>query len=250
MKSLIISTTLSAHPSSLHSHCHRLSPVSFPVTNSVPIVTGFSTSHNQPSLFRHYQRSSTVLKCRVSTIVSPPAIDDDDKFKFMEAAKKGNLIPLHRCIFSDQLTPVQAYRCLVKEEDDRDAPSFIMESVEQGYENTQVGRYSYVGAQPTMEIVAKETSVTIMNHIKGIKTEKIVENPMEIPKTLMEEWSPQLLDELPRAFCGTRRCRRSRWYLPFRSNINCSGGGWCSCLTLFLGTSCRRRWCSSSFLTL
>lgn len=202
MKSLIISTTLSAHPSSLHSHCHRLSPVSFPVTNSVPIVTGFSTSHNQPSLFRHYQRSSTVLKCRVSTIVSPPAIDDDDKFKFMEAAKKGNLIPLHRCIFSDQLTPVQAYRCLVKEEDDRDAPSFIMESVEQGYENTQVGRYSYVGAQPTMEIVAKETSVTIMNHIKGIKTEKIVENPMEIPKTLMEEWSPQLLDELPRAFCG------------------------------------------------
>ncbi|KAI3971641.1 hypothetical protein MKW92_049938 [Papaver armeniacum] len=203
MKSLIISSTiLSAHPPSLHRHYNRLSHVSFSVTNSVPIVTGFSTFHNQPSLFRRSQLSSTVLKCCVSTVVSPPETVDDDKLKFMEAAKKSNLIPLYRCIFSDQLTPVQAYRCLVKEEDDRNAPSFVMESVEQGYENTQVGRYSYVGAQPTMEIVAKETSVTIMDHIKGTKTEKIVENPMEIPKTLMEEWSPQLIDELPQAFCG------------------------------------------------
>ncbi|KAI3896599.1 hypothetical protein MKX03_023174 [Papaver bracteatum] len=127
---------------------------------------------------------------------------DDDQFRFTEAAKNGNLIPLYRCIFSDQLTPVQAYRCLVKEEDDRDAPSFIMESVEQGYQGTEVGRYSYVGAQPTMEIVAKENSVTILDHIKGTKIEKFVENPMEIPKKLMEEWSPQLLNELPDAFCG------------------------------------------------
>lgn len=63
----------------------------------------------------------------------------DDAVKFKEASKDGNLIPLHRCIFSDQLTPVIAYRCLVKE-DDREAPSFLYESVEPGFRNSTVVR--------------------------------------------------------------------------------------------------------------
>ena len=54
----------------------------------------------------------------------------EDAARFAEAAKSGNLVPLHRCIFSDHLTPVLAYRCLVRE-DDREAPSFLFESVEQ-----------------------------------------------------------------------------------------------------------------------
>lgn len=56
---------------------------------------------------------------------------------FFEASKKGNLIPLYRCIFSDHLTPVLAYRCLVKE-DDRDAPSFLFESVEPGSQGSNI----------------------------------------------------------------------------------------------------------------
>jgi anthranilate synthase component 1 len=59
----------------------------------------------------------------------PNLVDQSEKFQ--EASKNGNLIPLYRCIFSDHLTPVIAYRCLVKE-DDRDAPSFLFESVEPG----------------------------------------------------------------------------------------------------------------------
>ena len=55
----------------------------------------------------------------------------EDRAEFLEASKKGNLIPLYKCIFSDHLTPVLAYRCLVKE-DDREAPSFLFESVEPG----------------------------------------------------------------------------------------------------------------------
>lgn len=57
--------------------------------------------------------------------------------RFMEASKKGNVIPLYKCIFSDHLTPVLAYRCLVKE-DDRDAPSFLFESVEPGFRASNV----------------------------------------------------------------------------------------------------------------
>lgn len=57
--------------------------------------------------------------------------------KFKEAASDGNLIPLYRTIFCDHLTPVLAYRCLVKE-DDRDAPSFLFESVEPGLKVSSV----------------------------------------------------------------------------------------------------------------
>lgn len=57
--------------------------------------------------------------------------------KFKEAAEKGNLVPLYRCVFSDHLTPILAYRCLVKE-DDRDAPSFLFESVEPGLQASNI----------------------------------------------------------------------------------------------------------------
>lgn len=64
-----------------------------------------------------------------------------DEAEFVEASRKGNLVPLHKCIFADHLTPVLAYRCLVKE-DDREAPSFLFESVEPGFRTSQVVRSS------------------------------------------------------------------------------------------------------------
>ncbi|XP_020250357.1 anthranilate synthase alpha subunit 1, chloroplastic-like, partial [Asparagus officinalis] len=144
-----------------------------------------------------------------STLAPPPSFkcaatsvtEKDEKTKFIEASKKGNLVPLYRCIFSDHLTPVLAYRCLVRE-DDREAPSFLCESVEQGSRGTNVGRYSFVGAQPAMEIVAKENLVSVMDHEEGHRTEEIVDDPMKIPQRITEGWSPQCLDELPDVFCG------------------------------------------------
>ncbi|KAL2561291.1 hypothetical protein AAZV13_20G072900 [Glycine max] len=53
-----------------------------------------------------------------------------------------------------------------------------------------------------MEIVAKENVVTIMDHVEGRRSEEIVEDPLVIPRRIMEKWTPQLLDELPEAFCG------------------------------------------------
>ncbi|KAK8579628.1 hypothetical protein V6N13_142800 [Hibiscus sabdariffa] len=140
--------------------------------------------------------TASALKCRSS--LSTPLVTDERNF--LEAAEKGNLVPLYRCIFSDQLTPVLAYRCLVKE-DDREAPSFLFESVEPGSRASSVGRFSVVGAQPTMEIVAKENKVMIMDHEAGSSTEENVEDPMRIPKRISETWKPQLVDDLPDAFC-------------------------------------------------
>lgn len=55
-----------------------------------------------------------------------------------------------------------------------------------------------------MEIVAKENMVSILDHEDGRKTEKFVEDPMEVPRTIMEGWKPLLIDELPNAFCGMK----------------------------------------------
>ncbi|XP_042516407.1 anthranilate synthase alpha subunit 1, chloroplastic-like [Macadamia integrifolia] len=151
--------------------------------------------------FLNLSGSRSCLRTLRCSVLSAPSLVDDGAVKFIEASKDGNLVPLHRCIFSDHLTPVLAYRCLVKE-DDRDAPSFLFESVEQGFRSSNVGRYSVVGAQPTMEIVAKENLVTIMDHEKGCRTEEFVDDPMVIPRRIMENWKPQLIEELPDAFCG------------------------------------------------
>ncbi|KAL6581193.1 ASTRA complex subunit [Orobanche minor] len=129
-----------------------------------------------------------------------PSLVVDEK-RFLEASQNGNLIPLYKCIFSDHLTPVLAYRCLVKE-DDRDAPSFLFESVEPGFHSSNVGRYSVVGAQPAIEIVAKENKVTILDHDAGTVTEKLVEDPMTIPRSISQSWRPQLIQDLPDALCG------------------------------------------------
>ena len=50
---------------------------------------------------------------------------------FKAAAQQGNVVPMHERIFSDHLTPVLAYRCLVRR-DDRSAPSFLFEAVNNG----------------------------------------------------------------------------------------------------------------------
>ncbi|KAL4554468.1 hypothetical protein LXL04_039298 [Taraxacum kok-saghyz] len=145
---------------------------------------------------------SFTLKCSARS--PSPTASVDHSVKFKEASKDGNLIPLYRSIFSDHLTPVLAYRCLVKE-DDRDAPSFLFESVEPGLKASSVGRYSRIGAQPTMEIVAKENMVTVMDHHEGVKTEEFVEDRMVVPRRIMEQWKPQRIDELPDAFCEKKK---------------------------------------------
>lgn len=73
------------------------------------------------------------------------------------------------------------------------------------------GRYSVIGAQPTIEIVAKENMVTIMDHRKGQRTEEIVDDPMTVPRRIMAGWNPQRIDELPEAFCGKKMKIHYMW---------------------------------------
>lgn len=78
---------------------------------------------------------------------------------FKSRAREHNLVPVYTRIMSDQLTPVAAYQRLVR--DDRCAPSFLFESVQNG---TDSGRYSFVGAWPDLEILARGNAVTVLDH--------------------------------------------------------------------------------------
>ncbi|XP_014495087.1 anthranilate synthase alpha subunit 1, chloroplastic isoform X1 [Vigna radiata var. radiata] len=176
-------------------------------TAVMPAKTSLAFSHHivpsgkglYPITFTGASSSRAPLKWRCSSF--PSSYHVEEEAKFVEASKNGNLIPLCQCIFSDQLTPVLAYRILVKE-DDREAPSFLFESAEPSYHASSVGRYSVVGANPTMEVVAKENKVTIIDHESGNLIEKNVDDPIMIPKKISEDWKPCLIDKLPDAFCG------------------------------------------------
>lgn len=77
--------------------------------------------------------SSLVVFCQLYVKLLSVIGAVDQSVKFAEKSKRGNLVPLSQCIFSDHLTPVLAYRCLVNE-NDHESPSFLFDSVESGFD--------------------------------------------------------------------------------------------------------------------
>ena len=72
-------------------------------------------------------------------------------------------IPIGVRLLADQLTPVLAYRRLVAP-DERTAPSFLLESVENG---DRLGRHSILGSRPVVEVVAREHRVETTDRRSG-----------------------------------------------------------------------------------
>lgn len=107
-----------------------------------------------------------------------------DLKSFGKLAQQGNLVPLVRRLMSDHLTPVLAYRRLVSA-DERTAPSFLFESVENG--NT-LGRHSFLGAQPAIEVIAKQDQVTIIDNVKGTSKTTTEQDPLAVPKRITKCW--------------------------------------------------------------
>jgi len=104
--------------------------------------------------------------------------------KGLSAAHRYVAIPLCISLFDDQLTPVLAYRRLVAP-DDREAPSFLFESVEGG---ERQGRHSIIGAQPTMHVVARRHRVVTTSLRPGGEDVMVdCPNPLAVPGQLSAE---------------------------------------------------------------
>ncbi len=78
-------------------------------------------------------------------------------------------VPLGVRLMGDQLTPVLVYRRLVVH-DERTDPSFLLESVEGGQ---RIGRYSLMGAQPLVELIARGHEIKVRDRRAGAPAEAL-----------------------------------------------------------------------------
>lgn len=114
-------------------------------------------------------------------------------------------VPICASLLDDQLTPVVAYRRLVAT-DEREAPSFLLESVEGG---ERQGRHSILGAQPVMEVIARRNQVTVIDRRAGSVRETTTHepDPLDVPRRLMRGIkfappAPVRGERLPACFLG------------------------------------------------
>ncbi len=106
---------------------------------------------------------------------------------FKEMAKRGNLIPVYTEIYADLETPVSAFLKLR-----RGPHNFLLESVEGG---SQIGRYSFLGRDPSMIFEARGSSVTIR---RGGDLQKIeTDDALAELKVLIRELKPVPNPNLP-----------------------------------------------------
>jgi len=109
------------------------------------------------------------------------------------------IVPMFRRLFSDALTPVLAYRRLVRP-DDRMSPSFLLESVIGG---DRIGRYSYLGSRPIAELIARGHDVSYRDHRDPSKSKTFhSDDPLKEMDRITSTWEPADLPGLPEFIGG------------------------------------------------
>ncbi len=111
---------------------------------------------------------------------------------FCKLADAGSLVPVYRQMFSDTLTPVSAY-CKIE----WGASSFLFESVVGG---ERIGRYSFVGSDPLLQIDAFGQDVVLTDDA-GEKRYTATD-PLDELSKLLHEYQAAPVPGLPRFFGG------------------------------------------------
>jgi anthranilate synthase component I len=106
---------------------------------------------------------------------------------FSRFAREGNLVPVYDTFTADLLTPVGAHLRIAH----RSKYSFLLESVEGG-EN--IARYTFTGANPE-EVFRSRGNVCAIE--TGGRTERLIENPIEMLRKLSSRYRPVRVPGLP-----------------------------------------------------
>ena len=106
---------------------------------------------------------------------------------FCRLAQDYQLIPVYRRLVSDTLTPVTAFHKI-----DTGGSACLFESVIGG---ERVGRYSFLAAEPFLEMTARGTEVAITEG--GVTRRSTAADPLQILRQLLNEPKVALLPELP-----------------------------------------------------
>jgi len=107
-----------------------------------------------------------------------------DKKEFLRLANTANLIPIHKVIDADLDTPVSAFLKIRKNSQE----SFLLESVEGG---ERLGRYSFLGSNPSLIFKSKGRLIQIYNRQKKEKIRFLTdEDPLAEIKKIMDKIKP------------------------------------------------------------
>ncbi|HPJ99042.1 MAG TPA: chorismate-binding protein, partial [Candidatus Hydrogenedentes bacterium] len=112
-----------------------------------------------------------------------PSLDD-----FRQIARQGAIVPVYKEILADVETPVTAYIKLAKNQ----SYSFLLESVEHA---DRLGRYSFLGANPSTVFRSKGTTVTIIRDGRATSFES--KDPLSELRKHMKEYRPIHVAGLP-----------------------------------------------------
>lgn len=111
--------------------------------------------------------------------------------EFKKKAKEGNIIPVYKNILADLETPVSAYLKIEEGE-----YAFLLESVEQG---EKLGRYSFLGANPSIIFKSFGDKITI---IKNGAVKETTGDPLLCLKELMQGFKSVEVEGLPVFYGG------------------------------------------------
>src|SRR5438034_10550550 len=113
-----------------------------------------------------------------------------DYKEFSRLARESTLVPVVKSVMADLLTPVSAFLAIANGEQN----AFLLESVERG---EQIGRYTFLGARPYMQLHARGDQLAIERAQGKNKREVRRGNVFETAKELLQQHRPAVVPGLP-----------------------------------------------------
>jgi anthranilate synthase component 1 len=110
-----------------------------------------------------------------------------DYKEFSRLASEATLVPVVKSVAADLLTPVSAFLAIASDE----ADAFLLESVERG---EQIGRYTFLGARPYMQVRAVGGNIVVQ---RGKQKEKRQGSSIQVVKELLRQHRPATVPGLP-----------------------------------------------------
>jgi anthranilate synthase component 1 len=110
-----------------------------------------------------------------------------DYKEFSRFARESTLVPVVKSVMADLLTPVSAFLAISLGE----KHAFLLESVERG---EQIGRYTFLGARPYMQLRTRGDEVFVE---RGKKRERRQGDVFQVAKELLQEHRPANIPGLP-----------------------------------------------------
>ena len=118
--------------------------------------------------------------------MTPPMLRPDYK-EFSRLAGDATLVPVVKSVAADLLTPVSAFLAIAADEPD----AFLLESVERG---EQIGRYTFLGARPYMQVRARGRDIVVQ---RGKRQQKRQGSAIQVVKELLRQHRPATVPGLP-----------------------------------------------------